>query len=131
MENLCCCLDSPNLTKTIRQSVCSSTFSYQNEEIDDFKTMFEPLYLKILTFIIFMLITFFYIPVGILVIQFEKYGGDPLKRSVINQLYTQGGYGSVLSCIFFMPFLTWRIMYGPLNIYLAGGPYLCSMHITK
>ena len=126
LENLCCCQGSTNLTETILQSVCKRTSS--DEEIDDFKTMFESLYLKITTFILFILITFFYIPFEFIIIEFEKYGSDPMKRSVINQIATQIGYGSILSYMFFMPCLTWRIIFGPLNIYLAGEPYLCPMY---
>ena len=121
MENLCCCLGPTNFTEKILHSVCKKTSSY--EEIDDFKAMFEPFYLKIITFILFTLTIFFYVPFEFKLIQFEKYGGDPMKRTVINQIITQVGCNSVLSCIFFMPFLTWRIILGPLNIYLAGNPF--------
>ena len=52
---------------------------------------------------------------------FEKYGGDPLKRSLKNQLITQFGYAMMLNNTICTPCLTWRILFGPVHI---GEKYL-------
>ena len=50
---------------------------------------------------------------------FEKFGGDPLKRSVQNQLASQIIMAGVLGNTFYFPILTFRTLYGPLNYYIA------------
>ena len=51
---------------------------------------------------------------------FEKYGGDPLKRSLKNQLITQFGYAMMLNNTICTPCLTWRILFGPVHIEIAA-----------
>ena len=41
-------------------------------------------------------------------------GGDPMKRSLKNQLFSQFGYGMMISNTICNPLLTWRIMFGPM-----------------
>ena len=50
---------------------------------------------------------------------FEKYGGDPLKRSLKNQLIIQFGYAMILNNTICTPMLSWRIIIGPLNYRIA------------
>ena len=49
------------------------------------------------------------------VCMFEKYGGDPMKRSMKNQLMIQIWYNGVISNNICTPLLTWRILFGTLN----------------
>ena len=52
-------------------------------------------------------------------LMFEKFGGDPLKRSVQNQLVSQVIIAGVLGNTFYFPILTFRTLYGPLHHYIA------------
>ena len=60
-------------------------------EIDDFKLFFESFVIKIMTLIIFLILMTAVIIFDLTVIHFEKYGGDPMKRSLVNQMSVQGG----------------------------------------
>ena len=60
-------------------------------EIDDFKLSFESFVIKIMTLIIFLILMTVVIIFDLTVIHFEKYGGDPMKRSLVNQMSVQGG----------------------------------------
>ena len=42
-------------------------------------------------------------------------GGDPMKRSVNNQVTTQGALAVIMSNTFFEPLFTWRILIGPIT----------------
>ena len=55
---------------------------------------------------------------------FEKYGKDPMKRSILNVITSQIGLVAILSNFVFMPLLAWRILIGPMQPYLAGNYYL-------
>ena len=105
----------------------SMPFEKSSEEIgDDFSTMFSSLYLKIVTGILFFGIIPLHTVAGILLVEFEKYGMDPMKRSIINIISsTQIYYAAVLSNIVFWPFLTWRVIIGPIQPDLAGKYHLC------
>ena len=43
------------------------------------------------------------------------HGGDPMKRSVDNQLITQMFCGMLFSYLFFQPLFAWRIIIGPIT----------------
>ena len=60
-------------------------------EIDDFKLSFESFVIRIMTLIIFLTLMTAVIIFDLTVINFEKYGGDPMKRSLVNQMSVQGG----------------------------------------
>ena len=60
-------------------------------EIDDFKICFESFVVKMITLIIFLLLMTAVIIFDFTVIHFEKYEGDPMKRSLVNQMSVQGG----------------------------------------
>ena len=60
-------------------------------EIDDFKLFFESFVIKIMTLIIFLILMSAVIIFDLTVINFEKHGGDPMKRSLVNQMSVQGG----------------------------------------
>ena len=59
-------------------------------EIDDFKLSFESFVIKIMTVIIFLILMTAVNIFDLTVIHFEKYGGDPMKRSLVNQMSVQG-----------------------------------------
>ena len=60
-------------------------------EIDDFKLSFESFVIKTMTLIIFLILMSAVIIFDLTVINFEKHGGDPMKRSLVNQMSVQGG----------------------------------------
>ena len=55
-------------------------------KVDDFEGHFASSRIKIICFMLFLLCETFSNVYCILFIMFEKYGGDPLKRSVTNQV---------------------------------------------
>ena len=104
----------------------STSMEKSSQEIgDDFRTMFSSLYLKIVTGILFFGVIPFASIAGILLVEFEKYGMDPMKRSITNRITTQIHYAAVLSNIVFWPFLTWRVIIGPIQPDLSGKYHLC------
>ena len=48
----------------------------------------------------------------ILCILFEKFGGDPMKRTINNQLQAQICYAFLLNNVFHTPLHIWRIFVG-------------------
>ena len=55
----------------------------------------------------------------LLLIQFDKYGEDSMKRPLHNHLTSQIAYPTIILNTFVTPFWAWRIYYGPLNPTLA------------
>ena len=82
--------------------------------------MFDSLSLKIVVGILLFLVIFFHSTLCLLFLQFEKYGNDPMKRSVANLIVSQIGYVGALSNVVFLPFLTWRVIIGPIQPDLSG-----------
>ena len=50
---------------------------------------------------------------------FEKYGGDPMKRSINNQLVTQSGCAMILHNLVCTSIFTWRVILGPVYLPIA------------
>jgi len=110
----------------------SMSIEKSSEEIrDDFSTMFSSLYLKIVTGILFFGVIPLHSVAGILLVEFEKYGMDPMKRSIINIISSQCYYPVVLSNIVFWPFLTWRVIIGPIQPDLSGKYHLCLIFLQS
>ena len=99
---------------------------------DDFSTMFSSFYLKFFTGFLFFGVIFFSTILSLFLIQFEKFGNDPMKRSVTNLITSQIYYIEILSNIFFTPFLTWRVIIGPIQPNLTGTIlFLSHCHTIK
>ena len=108
----------------LKSEYTSKDFSIENLTIfkqtmegnkDDFKDLFDGTTIKIFA-IVTSLIRFTFTNIFyILILLFEKYGGDPLKRSLKNQLVSQFGYGMMIANTICNPLLTWRIMFGPMS----------------
>ena len=63
---------------------------------------------------------------------FERFGGDPMKRSVVNQMASQLLMAGFLSNNLYLPILTFRTLYGPLHHYIAMiGIVECVAKILK
>jgi hypothetical protein len=80
----------------------------QSEDVDDFEELFDSLSIKIISSIFCFALLTFTNAFNILVSIFERYGGDPLKRSLKNQLISQLGYGMMMNNTIYTPILTWR-----------------------
>ena len=87
----------------------------REENKDDFKNLFNGTTIKIFAILISLIRFTFTNVFYILILLFEKYGGDPLKRSLKNQLVSQYGYGMMITNTICNPLLTWRIMFGPMS----------------
>ena len=57
----------------------------------------------------------------IFMIMFEKYGGDPMKRSINNRLVTQMGCAMILHNLVSTSIFTWRVIFGP--VYLPAAVF--------
>ena len=49
------------------------------------------------------------------IVHYERYGGDPLKRSIQNQIISATAITALMLCYIANVALTWRIQVGPLN----------------
>ena len=126
--------DTEKRTLNLEIMLIKSVFEFENlstsikttEEIgDDFSTVFSSIYLKIITGLLFFGVVPFNTVTSLFLIQFEKFGNDPMKRSVTNLITSQIYYIEILSNIFFSPFLTWRVIIGPIQPDLTGALYFC------
>ena len=90
------------------------------EHVDDFKDLLNTSMLKISSGILCFLLITFTNAFNILVSMFEKHGGDPMKRSLKNQLVAQMGYCMIINNTICTPLLTWRIFFGPLSLEIAA-----------
>ena len=107
------------------ENLSSSTKKFSGDIEDDFRTLFDSLFLKIVIGILLFLVIFFHSALCLLFLQFEKYGNDPMKRSVANLIVSQIGYVGALSNVVFLPFLTWRVIIGPIQTNLSGKCHFC------
>ena len=49
------------------------------------------------------------------IVHYERYGGDPLKRSIQNRFISATAITALVMCYILNVTLTWRIQVGPLN----------------
>ena len=109
-----CSSYSTNMTSndTILAMTCIFQINFnperQLEDVDDFEELFDNLSIKIASGIICFGLLTFTNTFNILLSIFEKYGGDPLKRSLKNQLISQLGYSMIINNTFCNPILTSR-----------------------
>ena len=96
------------------------------ERVDDFKELLNTSSLKIISGILCFLLITFTNAFNILVSMFEKHGGDPMKRSLKNQLVAQMGYCMIINNTICTPLLTWRIFFGPLSLEIAAFNSFCK-----
>ena len=90
------------------------------EDVDDFKDLLNTSSIKVTSGILCFLLITFTNTFNIVVSIFEKHGGNPLKRSLINQLIVQIGYCMIINNTICTPLLTWRIFFGPPNVGIAA-----------
>ena len=96
------------------------------ERVDDFEDLLNTSSIKISSGILCFLLITFTNAFNILVLMFEKHGGDPLKRSLINQITAEIGYSMIIHNTICIPLLTWRIFFGPLYFGIAAFGTFCK-----
>ena len=92
------------------------TISDIQSNLDPFAELFDHVILKICWILLGIAILIFSNPYYFLVILYEKYGEDSMKRSLHNQLIGQVAYPIILHNLVGSPASIWRILKGPLNI---------------
>ena len=93
-----------------------TTISDIQSNLDPFAELFDDVSLKICWILFSIAILIFSNPYYFLVILYEKYGEDSMKRSLHNQLIGQVAYPIILHNLVGSPASIWRILKGPLNI---------------
>ena len=87
--------------------------------IDDFKDIFNPIGVRIIFFSLWTIYVTLSNAFFALIILYEKYGEDIMKRSINNQLVSQVGLAMILfNCVSSTIFLL-RFIFGPLNFGVA------------
>ena len=112
-----------NITLSISDETIDSSLNISETKeidiVDDFKDIFNPIGIRIIFFSLWT----FYVTLSnafyALLILYEKYGEDIMKRSINNQLISQVGLAMILfNCISSTIFLL-RFIFGPLNFGVA------------
>ena len=117
--------NAPNMTKQIaemlsldNQTLLAEIFTeyqYASGQKDDFEHIFGGVVNKILLFTVLVFILTLNTTFHALLILFEKFGGDPMKRSLINQLIAEIAYANILANLIGAPILIFRIGIGPVH----------------
>ena len=87
--------------------------------LDDFKEIFNPIGIRITYFSLWMIYMTLSNGFYALVILYEKYGEDIMKRSINNQLWSQAGLTMILHNCVCSTFFMLRFMFGPLHFGVA------------
>ena len=109
----------------IRDDLDSINVSF-SELSDDFEVIFDSLWIKILGCVICLLMVTFNNACCILVCLFEKYGGDPMKRSLKNQIMVQIWYTGIVSNNICSPLITGKSLSEALLFAEHGENMLCT-----
>ena len=112
-----------NITLSILDEAIESSpnISETNDDdiIDDFKEIFNPFGIRIIYFSLWIIYVTLSNAFYALVILYEKYGEDIMKRSINNQLVSQVGLAMIIrNCVCGTIFLL-RFMFGPLHFGVA------------
>jgi hypothetical protein len=108
-----------NITVSILDETIESSPNISNTNnddiIDDFKEIFNPIGIRIIYFSLWIIYVTLSNAFYALVILYEKYGEDIMKRSINNQLVSQVGLAMIIrNCVCGTIFLL-RFMFGPLH----------------
>jgi hypothetical protein len=100
--------------ETIDSSSPNISETNDDDIIDDFKEIFNPFGIRIIYFSLWMIYVTLSNVFYALLILYEKYGEDIMKRSINNQMVSQLGLAMILhNCVFSTIFLL-RFIFGPL-----------------
>ena len=87
--------------------------------IDDFKEVFNPFGIRIIFFSLWIIYVTISNAFFALLILYEKYGEDIMKRSINNQLWSQAGLTMILHICVCSTIFMLRFMFGPLHFGFA------------
>ena len=108
-----------NITLSIFDETIESSETNNAEIMDDFKEIFNPLGIRIVYFSIWIIYATLSNAFFALVILYEKYGEDIMKRSINNRLWSQVSLAMILqNCVCSTIFLV-RFIFGPLHFRVA------------
>ena len=100
-----------------------------SEPKDDFEQMFESQLTNMFYATLWMFIHVINTPYEVLLVYFEKYGADPMKRSLRNQLIAQMGHINILVNLVNTPILVYRILIGTINPHIAAAYVIFSQSL--
>ena len=104
---------------------------FKAEDKDDFGEIFEnPIFQVLYVTYLFVIIFLFNTLFNVLLIHYEKFGADPMKRSLRNQLIAQTGYAQILLNMITVPVWSFRTLIGPLNIKVADIFFMISQSLV-
>ena len=117
--------NATNMTKQISEILKNKSYSvvYEmfHEQRDDFEPIVGGFVTKFILFVLYFVIVLILNTIfNTLLIHYERFGGDPMKRSLINQLIAQTGYAELLQNWVLPPIIIFRILIGPINHHLAA-----------
>ena len=112
-----------NITLSISDGTIDSLLNISetkvNDIVDDFNNIFNPIGVRIIYFSLWTIYVTLSNAFYALLILYEKYGEDIMKRSINNQLVSQVGLAMILhNCVCSTIFLM-RFMSGPLHVGIA------------
>ena len=112
-----------NITLSISdETIDSSTNISETKDdniLDDFKEIFNPIGIRIICFSLWIIYVTLSNAFYALLILYEKYGEDTMKRSINNQLVSQVGLSMILhNCVSSTIFIL-RFIFGPLHFGIA------------
>ena len=112
-----------NITLSISDETIDSSLNISeikdNDIVDDFKDIFNPLGIRIIYFLLWIIYLTLSNAFFVILIMYEKYGEDVMKRSINNRLWSQLGLPMILhNCVCSTIFLL-RFMFGPLYFGVA------------
>ena len=112
-----------NITLSISDDTIDSSpiISETKDDIilDDFKEIFNPIGIRIIYFSLWIIYVTLSNAFFVLVILYEKYGEDIMKRSINNQLVSQVGLAMILHNCVCSTIFSLRFIFGPLNFAVA------------
>ena len=103
-----------------------------NFKLQDYhEGFFHPTHIKISSVILLFWTEIFHNAHLIICILFEKFGGDPMKRTVNNQLQVQICYAFLLNNIFYTPVYIWRIFIGSIHpLFASVASYIYQIYLS-
>ena len=111
----------------ITLSVSNETIDYlpkisetkDDDFVDDFKEIFNPVGIRIIYFSLWIIFVTLSNAFFALLILYEKYGEDIMKRSISNQLWSQVGLAMILFNSVCGTIFLFRFIFGPLHFGIA------------
>ena len=109
-----------NITLSISdETIDSSLKMSETKDVDDFKDIFDPLGIRIIYFLLWIIYLMLSNAFFVTLILYEKYGEDVMKRSINNRLWSQLGFLIILHNCVSSTIFQLRFMFGSLYFGVA------------